>query len=503
MPEKPYSVTLKTMLLILLVSFYTAGYLGINRLNACRDHYYDVSLWFEKDIPFVPSMIIGYSFVFLLVAIMFLVIDNMPDFRDMCIRFVSMTLLCFAIFLIFPVRMDLRPEMIMTQDWVTQIVCFYFWIDRPYNLFPSMHLSASFFSAFYCLRKGNFIGIITMIMATTVGVSVILIKQHYILDVAAGFIIACFCSFFSLKWFKSRLPGSAGSKEQQDYCPTDPVNPPDSIYETSTVCVQEGVRVRVMIWRPRKPVSENPVVFVAGWVSAVSGWAPLLKVMAAGRPVYYIETREKRSALIEKRKLTPEDFSIKRMAEDLIAVCRQLGIASPALTVIGSSLGATALLEALKGKRLTAGAAFLMAPNSDFKAPWYLQWMLSLPAFLYHGIKYFILWYLKTFIVDVKKEPEQMMRYRETLLTAHPRRIKLSAMAAMKGRYQVWPHLDSVQIPVALAYAPTDTLHSSANIRLMAGRLPQAAVVVCPSNKYMHGAEIAGDIEALIRKTVQ
>ncbi|MDD4356707.1 MAG: hypothetical protein PHN98_05595 [Smithellaceae bacterium] len=281
----------------------------------------------------------------------------------------------------------------------------------------------------------------------------------------------------------------------------DPVTPPDSVYTTSLVCVQNGVHLRVMNWRPKNPVTKNPIIFVAGWVSAVSGWTPLLKIMAARRPVYYIETREKRSALFEKRKMKPEDFSIGRMAQDLIVVCRQLGIASPTSTVIGSSLGATALLEALKGGRLTAGTAFLIAPNSEFKAPWYLQWMLFLPASLYHGIKYFVLWYIKTFMVDVKNEPEQMMRYNETLQAAHPQRIKLSAIAAIRGRYQVWPYLDSVRIPVALAYAPTDKLHSSINIRHMVGRLPKATVVTCPSNRYMHRAEVMQDIEAFILKS--
>lgn len=205
MSEQTYSVTRKTLGMILLVTFYTAGYLGINRINDYRNHYYDVSLWFEKDIPFVPYMIIGYSFVFVLVAILFLIIDNMPDFWDMCLRFFNMSLLCFIIFLIFPVRMNLRPEVSMTNNWITEIVRFYFWIDHPYNLFPSMHLSASFFSAFYCMRRGPVIGSITMIMAIIVSVSVVLLKQHYIMDVVAGFIVGWFCSFFSLKKIKARF----------------------------------------------------------------------------------------------------------------------------------------------------------------------------------------------------------------------------------------------------------------------------------------------------------
>jgi hypothetical protein len=37
MSEQPYSVTLKTIALLLLVTFYTVGYLGINRINNYRD----------------------------------------------------------------------------------------------------------------------------------------------------------------------------------------------------------------------------------------------------------------------------------------------------------------------------------------------------------------------------------------------------------------------------------------------------------------------------------
>jgi pimeloyl-ACP methyl ester carboxylesterase len=285
--------------------------------------------------------------------------------------------------------------------------------------------------------------------------------------------------------------------------PLDPVAVPDVTYEELSVCVQEGVHLRVMTWRPTRPVSEDPVVFVAGWVSAVSGWAPLLKVMAARRPVYYIETREKRSALIEARTPTPADFGIPRMAEDLIQVCSRLGIASPNTTVIGSSLGATALLEALKEGRLTAGTAFLIGPNSEFRAPWYMQWVLFMPAFSYQGIKYLVLWYLKTFKCDVKKEPEQMMRYNETLHAAHPQRLKLSAIAAIHQRYRVWPHLESVKIPVALAYAPTDRLHSAADIRQLAERLPRATLIECPSNRYMHSADVMRDIEAFVFRSAQ
>ena len=197
MLPQTYSVKWKSLFLFLLVDYYTGGYLGINWLNDFRDRYYDMSLWFEKDIPFVPSMIIGYSFVFVLIAVAFLVIDNMPDFWDICRRFFVMVTICFAVFLILPVRMNFRPEVSPGDGLITEAVSFYFWMDKPYNLFPSMHLAGSFFSAFYCMRRGRIIGWTTMTMAVIVGVSVVLLKQHYIMDVMAGFVLAWFCSFFS------------------------------------------------------------------------------------------------------------------------------------------------------------------------------------------------------------------------------------------------------------------------------------------------------------------
>jgi membrane-associated phospholipid phosphatase len=53
------------------------------------------------------------------------------------------------------------------------------------------------------MRKGRLIGWTAMTMAVIVGVSVILLKQHYIMDVVAGFLVSWFCSFFSMKQFRA------------------------------------------------------------------------------------------------------------------------------------------------------------------------------------------------------------------------------------------------------------------------------------------------------------
>ena len=280
----------------------------------------------------------------------------------------------------------------------------------------------------------------------------------------------------------------------------DPISASGAHFKSEYISASDDVELKVLQWQPKikepKEVVE-PVIFVSGWVSHVSGWAELLEAMIQKRRVFYIETREKISARINKRKIRVHDFTIANIALDIINVCKSLPIELEQSMVIGSSFGATALLEALKNNNLNVRCAFLVGPNSEFSAHPFMRALLYLPVFSYHFLKYFVLWYLRTFRVDAKKEPEQMNRYNITLKTAHPKRIKMSVRAAIK--YKLWPDLETVKIPTALAFAPTDTLHSKDNIEKIAKTLPRGQIITCPTNKYMHSVDLLKDIEDFIK----
>jgi len=268
-------------------------------------------------------------------------------------------------------------------------------------------------------------------------------------------------------------------------------------YCEEMIAVDEAVRLKVMVFRQTAGRGKAPIVFVPGWVSTLSGWAALIKPMARERDVYYIETREKCSALINSNALLrDDDFSIFQNAHDIIKICDYFSINSSHTLACGSSLGATSLLEAMKGGRLRCGGAFLVGPNSEFHAPKSISWILSLPASFYHPIKYLAAWYLRTFRVDAKKEPEQMKRYEETLKNVEPKRLKHTARSVILGHYQVWSELETVQVPVYIAYAATDKLHSLENIRQMTEQLPRGKLNPCPTNLYMHSEQLLADIHA-------
>jgi len=269
------------------------------------------------------------------------------------------------------------------------------------------------------------------------------------------------------------------------------------VFREDMVPVDAFVWLRVMVFEPQVPQGKGAVLFVAGWISSIFGWASLVEAMARTRTVYYIETREKTSALIDATAISSDqDFSIARSAQDLITVCKHYGIDTQQTLAFGSSLGAMTIIEALKGGRLEVGAAFLVGPSSELRVPSYLLWVLSLPVALFHPLKRFIIWYLHAFRVDAKREPEQMRRYENAINMAEPKRLKHSARATILGRYRIWEGIETVKVPIAIAYAVSDKLHSHEDIERIAQNLPLGRLNPCPSNLYMHAAALLDDIEA-------
>jgi pimeloyl-ACP methyl ester carboxylesterase len=276
----------------------------------------------------------------------------------------------------------------------------------------------------------------------------------------------------------------------------NPVSVPGVRYSEHRLQVESGVRLLLYEWQPKVDTRAEPVFFVAGWISLVTGWVPLLNDLVRSRPVYYLETREKESAEISPQLMRAESFSIPRLADDLIEVSAQLGLDNNRTVLFGSSMGSNAILEALKGERLVAKAAFLIGPNVEFHFPWWGRPLVHLPPWVYNAAKPFVLWYLRTFRVNTQEDPEQMARYVRTIRAADPRRIMASAQAVIN--YDAMPGLETIVAPVAVAYAPSDTLHGEEEVQRIVDAMPNGVAVRCPSNTYMHTAEVVADLERFL-----
>ena len=273
----------------------------------------------------------------------------------------------------------------------------------------------------------------------------------------------------------------------------DPISVEGVQFSESRLSIEEGVDLRLFEWKPGRDTGAEPILFVAGWISLVTGWRPLLERLVQTRSVYYLETREKRSAEIDRRLMRPASFSIPRLAEDLIVAADLLGLDGDRTVLFGSSMGSNAILEALKNGRLSAKAAFLVGPNAEFFFPWWGRPLVHLPAWVYSMAKPFVLWYLRNFRVNAREDPDQMARYVRTVRSADPKRIMLSARAVID--YQALPGLETISTPVAVAYAGSDRLHGEGEVRRLVDAMPRGSAVSCPSNTYMHTAAVVADLE--------
>jgi pimeloyl-ACP methyl ester carboxylesterase len=279
---------------------------------------------------------------------------------------------------------------------------------------------------------------------------------------------------------------------------SNPVPVPGVQFNERRLTVEEGVSLRLYEWRPENDGGADPILFVAGWISLVTGWVPLLEELVRHRRVYYLETREKESAEITPKLMRPESFSVSRLAEDLVEVSNQLELDGNRTVLFGSSMGSNAILEALKGDRLKAKAAFVVGPNAEFHFPWWGRPLIHLPPRVYSAAKPFVLWYLRTFRVNAREDPEQMARYVRTIRAADPERIMLSAQAVID--YEAMPGLETISSPVAVAYAASDTLHDEDEVGRIVDAMPRGVAVSCPSNTYMHTADVVADLDRFLAR---
>ena len=180
----------KNLLFLFIVAYYFGGYLVANYLTSFRTRTFDLLLPFEKDLPFVPILIYAYSLIFLIFIIVYFTVSDYQYFRKIFLSFIVCVTLHFIIFTLFPVKYSYRPDLGTPDSWLLISVQFYYWLDLPYNCFPSMHVSTSTLSALSIWNYRRWLSYILLGASVIIGFSVVLVKQHYIVDVLTGYALS-------------------------------------------------------------------------------------------------------------------------------------------------------------------------------------------------------------------------------------------------------------------------------------------------------------------------
>lgn len=164
----------------------------VTRLLTAGAPHYDVSIWLDRLIPFVPEFILIYILAIgQWVLVLALAAREGKDFYYKATAAeMSSKLFVFLIFLLMPTGMqrgEIRGNDIF--DLLTRLI---YTLDAPNNLFPSIHCLDSW----VCLRvvcrmntAPKWFKLSNAIFSILVFASVVLVKQHLFVDILGGILI--------------------------------------------------------------------------------------------------------------------------------------------------------------------------------------------------------------------------------------------------------------------------------------------------------------------------
>jgi membrane-associated phospholipid phosphatase len=183
---RPYRVTVPMVLLVALVPFY----IFIPELfPPSTRHVPELAL--DRMLPLHPvwALVYGALYVFLILLPIF-VVRQEELIRRTVFAYLLIWLTAYVFFFALYPTAAPRPARVIGQGFAVWGLRTLYSSDPPYNCFPSLHVAHSFVSALACLRVHTRLGVVAVGFATLVAMSTLFTKQHYVLDVVAGVVLA-------------------------------------------------------------------------------------------------------------------------------------------------------------------------------------------------------------------------------------------------------------------------------------------------------------------------
>ena len=177
----------------LLSILFIVVYGGSNALAAQRELRTCFFPW-EKQIPFVPLLIVPYLSIDLFFVASFLLCTNAVELRAHSRRIALAILIAGVAFVMFPLTVGYaRPEV---SGWTGSLFEFLWSFDKPHNLVPSLHVALA--SLVWILYARHTRGLLRWLIHgwfAMIVVSPLFTWQHHMLDVVSGAMLGQFCIY--------------------------------------------------------------------------------------------------------------------------------------------------------------------------------------------------------------------------------------------------------------------------------------------------------------------
>lgn len=146
-------------------------------------------------VPYVPAFVLPYLSLFLMPLPLFSKAVDTASFRRFAAAFTAVILVSGVFFLAVPLAPPRPPD--AGTGAMARLVAFFYAVDAPTNLFPSLHVSVAFLCGFGIARFLPRWRVPALVWACVVAASTMFVRQHYAADVAGGLALACFAWRFA------------------------------------------------------------------------------------------------------------------------------------------------------------------------------------------------------------------------------------------------------------------------------------------------------------------
>lgn len=171
----------------------------------------------DDAIPFCEFFVIPYVFWYLLVggSLLYYSLYDVESFKNLSKFIIVTQLVAMAVYIIWPSRQDLRPEVFPRQNVFTWAMSVIYAFDTPTGVCPSLHVAYSVgIASVVCKdrRAGAGMKAFVAVAAAVISISTAFVKQHSVVDIIAAAPLCLLAEgiVFGKSWWRPRMRGRNG-----------------------------------------------------------------------------------------------------------------------------------------------------------------------------------------------------------------------------------------------------------------------------------------------------
>jgi len=158
-------------------------------------------------IPFCEWFLIPYVFWYLLIvgSLLWFLLYNVEGFKSLQSYIIVTQVAAMAIYIAFPNRQDLRPEVFPRENFLTQAVGFLYRFDTNTNVCPSLHVAYSLGIASAWLKEKAAYPAwkaFVVVAVVLICLSTMFIKQHSAVDFFAALPVCALAEWIAFRNYR-------------------------------------------------------------------------------------------------------------------------------------------------------------------------------------------------------------------------------------------------------------------------------------------------------------